>query len=62
MEDWGADLSPCNFATTHFLKQEAILSHCNFATAHLTVCILHVHLPLTLRPNEKEDPFATHHS
>ena len=24
MEDWDADLSPCNFATTHFLQKEAV--------------------------------------
>ena len=35
-EDWDADLSPCNFVTTHF----PVLSPCNFATAHLTACIL----------------------
>ena len=47
MEDWDADLPPCNFATTHFLQKEAVLSPCNFATAHLTAYILNLYLPLT---------------
>ena len=50
MEDWDADLSPCNFTTTHFLQKEAVLAPCNFATAHLTACILNFFLPLTSRP------------
>ena len=47
MEDWDADLSPCNSPTTHFLQKEALLSPCKLATAQLTACILNVYLPLS---------------
>ena len=50
MEDWGADSSPCNFVTTHFPAEEALLSPCNFATTQLTASILNCYLPLTSRP------------
>ena len=49
MEDWHADLPPCNFASTHFLQKEGVSSPCNFATAHLTACILSFNLPLSSR-------------
>ena len=44
MEDWDADLSPCNFTTTHFLQTEVVLSPCDFATSHLTAFILDFYL------------------
>ena len=34
-KDWGADLSPCNFATTHFLAGKNVLSPRDLATTHL---------------------------
>ena len=52
MEDWDADLSPCNFATTH-LHKEAALSSWNFATTHLKAYILDFYLPLTSRPMKR---------
>ena len=56
MEDWDADLSPCNFVTTHFPAERSsfiTLSHCNFATTHLTACILDFYLPSTSRPMKR---------
>ena len=40
MEPWDADLSPYNFATTHYPAERSSLSPCNFSIAHLTACIL----------------------
>ena len=58
MEDWDADLSPCNFATTHFLQKEAVSSPCNlkFATSYLTAFILDI-ISLELRDPLNGGPF-----
>ena len=54
MEDWGGDLSPCNFATTHSpAERSSFISPCNFATTHLTACILNVYLPFSSRPMKR---------
>ena len=50
MEDWGADLSPCNSRPLIFPLKEAVLSPCNFATTHWTASILSFYLPCTSRP------------
>ena len=50
MGDWDADFSPCNFATTHFHAEKAVISPCSFATAHQTACILNVYIPETSQP------------
>ena len=69
MEDCDADLSPCNFATAHFLQKEAelspckfatkeaVLSPCNFATAHLTACISELLSPFNIATHENAGPF-----
>ena len=57
MGDWDADLSPCNFATTHVLQKEAVVPPCNFATTHLTEFILHC--ICNFATPEMKDPFVT---
>ena len=57
MEDWGADLSPRNFATAHFsLQNKALLSPRNFATTHLTAYILNFYISLELRRTLSQRP------
>ena len=62
MEDWDADLSPCNFANHSFPAERSSFifgQHCShpFDSRHSAL----FYLPLTSRPLEPEDPFATPH-
>ena len=59
MEDWDADLSPYNFATTHFPQKEAVLSPCNFATTPFDSLHSEILSPLNFATHKMEDPFAT---
>ena len=58
MEDWDADLSPCNFVTTHFPAERS-----SFITLYLRdhpFDSLHSEIlsPLNFATHEMEDPFA----
>ena len=61
MSDWDADLSPCNFATTHFPAERSSLISLQlrdhpFDSLHFA-CLS----PFNFATHETEDPFATPH-
>ena len=61
MEDWHADLSPCNFATTHFPAERSSLISLQLRYHPFDSLHSEVLSPLNLATHEMEDPSATPH-
>ena len=59
MEDWGTDLSPRNFATTHFPAERSSFITLELRDHPFDSLNSEVLSPLNFATHETEDPFAT---
>ena len=59
MEDWDANLSPCNFATAHFPAERSSLINLQLRDHPFDSLHSEFLSPLNFATHETEDPFAT---